>query len=336
MTDPVLVEVLRGERVESAHRGAFAVVDADGIIVASRGEVLHPVFPRSAVKALQALPLVESGAADGFGDAELALACSSHSGEPAHAAAAARILARAGLGEADLECGVHWPMSAKAAQDLATAGGRPTQLHNNCSGKHSGFLCLACKEGWDTAGYVEADHPVQHAVRDALAMMTGESLGEDVRGTDGCSIPTFAVPLRSLALAFAKFGSDTGLPPERAKAAARLRAACAAEPFFVAGTERFDTEVMRLFGASVFLKTGAEGVYCCAIPALGLGIALKVDDGAGRAAEVAMAELLAAFLPMTVEQALDLERFRSPPLVNWRGTEVGRLRAVHGLAAARG
>lgn len=329
----MLVEVLRGERVESAHRGAFAVVDADGILVASRGDVLRPVYPRSAVKALQALPLVESGAADAFSDAELALACASHSGEPAHVAAAERILARVGLGEKDLECGVHWPSSAAATHTLSAKGGHPTQLHNNCSGKHSGFLCLACGRGWPTQGYVLPGHPVQQAVRAALSAMTGESLGPDVRGIDGCSIPTYAIPLRSLALAFAKFGSGEHLGPERKAAAARIKRAVVAEPFFVAGTGKFDTEVMRLFGTDVFVKTGAEGVYCGALPSLGLGIALKVDDGAGRAAEVAMAELIAGFLTMTEEQAMGFRRFRNPVLSNWRAIEVGRLRPTDVLTA---
>lgn len=335
MSNPVLVEVLRAGRVESAHRGAFAVVDADGIVVAHRGDVMRPVYPRSAVKALQALPLVESGAADAFSDAELALACSSHSGEPEHVAVAAGMLGGRGLGETDLACGAHWPMSAAASHELAARGGRPTQLHNNCSGKHAGFLCLACHQGWETDGYVDAGHPVQEAVRDALSAMTGESLGADVRGIDGCSIPSYATPLRSLALAFARFGSGAHLEPARGAAAARIKAACTAAPFHVAGTGRFDTEILTMLGENVFLKTGAEGVYCCAVPALGLGIAVKMDDGAGRAAEVVVAALLAGFLPMAEAQAERLRPFREPTLVNWRGVEVGQLRASDVFPVAR-
>lgn len=334
MSDPILVEVLRAGRVESFHRGAFAIVDADGIVVAHRGDVMRPVYPRSAVKALQALPLVESGAADRFGDAELALACASHSGEPEHVAVAAGMLRDRGLEDAHLACGAHWPMSTAASHDLAARGGRPMQLHNNCSGKHAGFLCLACHQGWETEGYVRPDHPVQEAVRDALSAMTGESLGADVRGIDGCSIPTYATPLRSLALAFARFGSGAHLEPTRVAAATRIRAACTAAPFYVAGTGRFDTAILTLFGDAVFLKTGAEGVYCCAVPALGLGIAIKMDDGAGRAAEVVVAELLAGFLPMTEEQAAALQPHRTPILTNWQGTEIGQLRASDVFAAA--
>jgi L-asparaginase II len=149
LTDPILVEVLRGDSVECVHRGALVVLDAAGRVVFSVGDIEQAIYPRSAIKALQALPLVESGAADryGFGHAELALACSSHSGEPRHAETAAAMLAKAGLTEATLECGAHWPSGASATQGLARSGGKPSALHNNCSGKHSGFVCFACQRG---------------------------------------------------------------------------------------------------------------------------------------------------------------------------------------------
>src|SRR4051812_456707 len=316
MSNPVLVEVVRGALIESRHRGAMAVVDADGATVLALGDVARPVYPRSAVKAIQALPLVESGAADknGFGDRELALACASHGGEPAHVEVASRMLARAGLDVAALECGAHWPSHQDSSRALARSGGAPSALHNNCSGKHAGFICVACAAGVEYRGYVKAAHPVQREIRATIESLTGTSLGEDVCGIDGCSIPTWAVPLNRLAHAFAKFGSAYGLPPERAKAAARLRAACAAEPYFVAGTGRFCTEVMKLFGARVLVKTGAEGVYCGALPEQGIGIALKCDDGATRAAEVAMATTIARFLPLSETERAALDRFLRPTL----------------------
>jgi L-asparaginase II len=332
MSNPVLVEVIRGPLVESRHRGAVAVLDAEGRTVISVGDVAAPVFPRSAIKALQGLPLVESGAAEryGFGDEALALACASHSGEPAHVAGVEQMLAQAGLSPAALRCGVHWPMAQTAAAAVARAGG-PSALHNNCSGKHAGFLCLACATGADTADYFRPDHPVQGYVRAVLEDFTGAALGERVCAIDGCSVPTWAVPLDRLAHGFAKFGSGHGLTPERARAAARLREACARQPWFVAGTGRFCTEVMQHFGRRVFVKTGAEGVYCGALPEQGLGIAIKCDDGAGRAAQAIMAKLIARFLPLDAADRAALEPLVRPVLHNWNGFEVGAIRTTDAL-----
>jgi L-asparaginase II len=335
MSNPVLVEVVRGALVESRHRGSVAVVDADGATVLALGDVARPVYPRSAVKPLQALPLVESGAADryGFGDQEIALACASHGGEPAHVAVASRMLARAGLDVGALECGAHWPSHQASTQALARSGAAPIALHNNCSGKHSGFLCVACAAGVDHRGYVKAEHFVQREVRAALESLTGTGLSADICGIDGCSIPTWAVPLTALAHAFARFGSGSGLSQMRAKSAARIRAACAAQPYYVAGTGRFCTDIMKLFGARVLVKTGAEGVFCGALPEEGIGIALKCDDGASRAAEVAMAAMIARFLPMSDEERGGLERFLRPTVRNWNGIEVGGLRAAEELSS---
>jgi L-asparaginase II len=333
MSNPVLVEVLRGARVESWHRGAIAVADADGRLVRSLGDTERPVYPRSAIKALQALVLIESGAADryGLGPQELALACASHGGEPAHVATARRMLALAGLDPSALQCGAHWPLHQPSAQALAREGGTATALHNNCSGKHAGFLCAACALGADRARYIEPDHPVQRAVKATLESLTGSAIGEENRAIDGCSVPTWAVPLKALALAFARFGTGRGLAPERAKAAARLRAACAEHPWHVAGTGRFCTEIMQRFGARVFVKTGAEGMFCGALPEQGLGIAMKCDDGAGRAGEVMMAATLSHLLDAEADRAA-LAPFVRPTLRNWNGIVVGALRPAEALA----
>ncbi len=330
MSNPVVDEVLRGERVESAHRGAGAVVDADGRIAFTFGDIDRPVYPRSAVKALQALPLIESGAADRLGltDAEIALACASHSGEEMHVALVSAMLAKAGRDASALECGAHWPLGETAARALARSGQTPAALHNNCSGKHAGFVCLACADGIDPKGYVSPEHPVQRAVTEALADVTCAGLGEENRAIDGCSIPAYAIPLRALAHGFARFATGRGLEPERARAAARIRAAVAAHPAIVAGRGRFDTEVMTLVGARAFTKTGAEGVFCAALPELGLGLAVKADDGARRAAEVMIAALLARFGGFG--DALD--RFAAPKLFNWNGLAVGALRPAGPLA----
>jgi L-asparaginase II len=332
MSNPVVVEVLRGTLVESRHRGAVAVSDADGATVLAIGDVATPIFPRSAVKTLQAIPLVESGAAAayGFGDEELALACASHSGEPGHVAVVERMVAKAGLDAAALCCGVHWPMSQAAAFALAKTSA-PSALHNNCSGKHAGFLCDACAMCVDHVGYWRPEHPVQCEVRGVLEDFTGVALSDDCRAVDGCSVPTWAIPLQNLAHAFAKFGTGHGLSPERARAAARLRAACAQKPWHVAGTGRFCTEIMELFGARVFVKTGAEGVYCGALPELGFGIALKCDDGTGRAAQAIMAALIARLLPLEEAERAALMRFTRPTLRNWNDIEVGALRVTEAI-----
>ncbi|GGK54530.1 asparaginase [Salinarimonas ramus] len=335
MNNPVLVEVTRGALVESRHRGAVAVVDSEGTAVLTVGDVDEPVFPRSAVKAIQALPLVASGAADAYGltDAELALACASHSGEPAHVEAAAAMLAKAGRGEGTLECGCHWPLDQKVARALAESGAKPGALHNNCSGKHAGFVCLACASDVDPAGYVRPEHAVMETVRAALEEVTGATHTQDHRGIDGCSIPTYAIPLPALAYGFAKFGSGLHLSEAYSAAAARIRKAVAANPFMVAGTGRFDTRVMECLGPRVFLKTGAEGVYCASFPELGLGVALKCDDGATRASEAMMAAIIRRFLDLDDKERCLVDAVADATLKNWEGVEVGAVRAVGPLSA---
>jgi L-asparaginase II len=329
MSNPVLVEVLRGPIVESRHAGAVAVCDPEGRFVLSIGEVERPVYPRSAVKAFQALPLIESGAADRYGltESELALAIASHGGEPTHVAAAESMLAKAGRDVLALECGVHVPSHRRSAEELVRLGLKPSPLHNNCSGKHAGFICVACASGRDPHGYVAQSHPIMREVMGAVADMAGASLSADHIGTDGCSIPTQAAPLASVARGFARFGTGQHLEPERAKAAARLRAAAAAHPFMVAGSGRFCTGVMEILGARVFVKTGAEGVFCASFPELGYGVALKCDDGATRAAETMMAALIRMLLPLSEPEREALRRYTHPVIRNWNGVETGSMRA---------
>lgn len=331
--NPILIEVLRGNAVESRHAGALAIVDASGRVHTALGDIERPIFPRSAVKLLQALPLVASGAADAFGlsDAELALACASHSGEPAHVATASGVLAKLGLDENALECGTQWPGREPVLRGMLARGEQATPLHNNCSGKHGGFVCIAClmarSSGADPAafarGYVGAEHPVMREVSAALSAATGVDVEQAPRGIDGCSIPTFALPLRALALAFARCATGQRLSEGHALAAQRLRRAVAAEPFMVGGTDRFDTRVMHALGEALFCKVGAEGVYCAALPGLGLGLALKIDDGAVRAAEAAMAAAAQALLRTDDEL---LRGYSHLALRNWRGIDVGALR----------
>ena len=329
MANPVLVEVMRGAIVESRHRGTVAVVDDAGRTVLALGAVDHPVYPRSAVKALQALPLIESGAADrfGLGDDEIALACASHAGSPAHVAAATSMLAKAGREPQTLECGAHWPNGVEDARALAASGKSPSALHNNCSGKHAGFVCVACARGVDPTGYVRPEHPVQREIRTVFEEMTGRAIDARTCGTDGCSIPTYPMAPLALAAAFARFGTGAGLGAARARAAQRIRRAVAAHPLMVSGRGRFDTVVMSRLGERLFCKIGAEGMYCAAMPELGLGVAIKIDDGAARAAEAAMGAVARRFLALSAEDDAALAQVFAPELRNWNGIRVGEVRA---------
>lgn len=335
MANPVLVEVTRGDLVESRHRGMVVAIDGDGKVVFSQGDIEAGVFPRSACKAMQGLPLVESGAADayGFGNRELALACSSHNGEPEHAALAGAMLAAAGVDESVLECGAHWSFEQPVLIGQARGLDHPTALHNNCSGKHAGFVCAACHTGKDLKGYVRYEHPVQAELRGVMESLTGAALATDNCGVDGCSIPTYAVPLKGLAHGFAKMATGSGLAPERAKASRRLIEACMAEPFYVAGTKRACTRLMQTAPGRIFAKTGAEGVFCAAIPEKGIAIALKCEDGTTRAAESMVAATLARFFTdePALHAALIAQANRS--MSNWNGIHVGDIRVTEAFAA---
>ena len=330
MHNPVTVEVTRGNLTESRHRGMAVVVDGDGEIVFSAGDIEGGVFPRSACKAMQALPLMESGAADafGFGDKELALACSSHSGEDAHAALAASMLARAGRDESALECDAHWSSDQKTIIHQAKTLDKPSALHNNCSGKHSGFICACCHTGTDVEGYVGYDHPLQQEIRGTMESLTGAAMGQDNCGVDGCSIPTYAIPLKSLAHGFAKMATGQGLEAVRAKASRRLIDACMAQPFYVAGTGRACTRLMEIALGQIFAKTGAEGVFVAALPQQGIAMAVKCEDGATRAAEAMIAALLARYFEEGSTEQQTLLGMANRSMKNWNGIHVGDVRVT--------
>ncbi len=324
-SDPVAVLVWRGERIESRHRVAHAVVDRSGRLLASGGDVQRSVYPRSAIKPLQALALVTSGAADRFAVSgqELALACASHGGEPFHVRLVRAWLKRLRLDESALACGTHPPLHGPSAARLVRRGASPSPLHNNCSGKHLGMLTLALHIGAPTAGYARPEHPVQRRIAALLVEMTGL---DDLPGpaTDGCSVPTWPLPLAALATAFARFANPTGLPPEIRAACERVRAAMLAHPELVAGTGRPCTAIMRA-APEILVKTGAEGVYAAALPEQGIGIALKVEDGAGRASPVALLALLDWLGALDENAHLALTHIARPALRNHAGLEVGRI-----------
>ena len=328
--NPILVEATRGDMVESRHRAAVAVVDGDGTVVLQAGEIERLVYARSAIKPLQALALVESGAAEAFGlgDAELSLACASHNGEPRHAETVAAWLERISCSAADLECGAHLPYHQPSLEALLRSGQEATALHNNCSGKHSGFLSVARHLGYPTEGYIRFEHPVQQMVLGILETLSGLDLSAAPRGIDGCGIPVLGMPLGNLALAMARFADPSNQPEGRQAACARLHAALAAEPFMIAGSGRFCTRVIEATAGRALVKTGAEGVYCGALPEQGLGFALKVDDGAGRAAEVICGRVLRRLGVIDEAQTAALAGAFQPSLLNRAGTTVGELRTA--------
>jgi L-asparaginase II len=333
--NPILVEQTRGEYVENRYRGAFVIADAEGNVIAAGGDIARPVFPRSAIKSMQALAMVSSGALDRFAlsDEQLALACASHHGEQVHVTKVAGFLTHLGLSSQDLECGTHPPTNGKARETLRAAGMQPTALHNNCSGKHSGMLSVAQALGVDPAGYVEREHPVQVAVRAAIEAVIGTPLSVDLCGRDGCSIPTWAAPLKSFAQGFAKMATGQGLSPELRTAARRIFDAATANPLLVAGTGHFDTLVMEAFRGRVMQKGGAEGVQCGAIRDKGWGYAVKCDDGNMQASVVMIANLLLRFASPDEAQADLLGTFARQVVENVRGFEVGEMRATGEIAA---
>lgn len=322
MTNPVIVDVVRGALVESRHRGAYVICDAKGSIVSQLGDIESPIYPRSAIKAFQCLPLIESGAADRFGlsDDEICLCCASHNGEAEHVRVARAILLKAGVDEVCLECGVHWPSSRDAAYALVREGKPALQVHNNCSGKHAGMLAMAKHLKVEAKGYVGAGHAVQQGVADALGRYCEVDVSLIPMGIDGCSVPTWAMPLRNLAKGFAKLSGDA--------AGQRIGRAVRGNPFLISGTGGFDTMIMTAV-SRLFVKYGAEAVYCGFVAHAGLGFALKIDDGGKRAAEIAIAAALLKLDVWTADEREALHSFTTEVQKNWRRIEVGEIRAVN-------
>jgi L-asparaginase II len=327
MTNPILIELTRGPLIESAHTGALVVARSNGETILTLGDVIRPVYPRSAIKAFQVIPVFETGAVDAleFTDADIALACASHAGTPAHTQQAASILARARMTEAALGCGVHVPSNGDAANQLVREGIKASQLHNNCSGKHAAMVGTCAHCGDDVGGYTDISHPHQQRIARVLADMIGDGFDARRFGIDGCSAPNWAIPLKDLARGFARLATGDNLASDRAGIGRRIMQACWAAPEMVAGPGRLDTNVMKALPRQVFLKTGAEGVYCGAFPELGVGFALKIDDGNARASTAVTEWLIQHFVPNTPSfDALG-------PIKNWQGTHVGDIRAAGAL-----
>ncbi|MEO0650201.1 MAG: asparaginase [Planctomycetota bacterium] len=330
-TDPVVVRVWRSGEVESVHRGAWARVGVDGELLEGRGDARRPHFARSTIKSLQALPLIESGAAERFrlSEEELALALSSHNAEAIHTDRVRALLGRLGLDVDHLLCGPQ-PHRVPELRAAAQREGRPASpLDNNCSGKHAGFLALARHLDADPATYLEPDAPVQHAVRQAVAEMCGVEASRLEHGVDGCSAPTFRLSVQELAAGFARVGTPDGLAPERAAACRRMTAAVAAHPALIAGEyKRLCTDLARVTGGRLFPKIGAEGLYCVAHVERGEAFAIKLEDGQARGLHAATVGLLGRFGWLTEDELEALARWRPGIDRNWAGREVGRLEVV--------
>lgn len=330
MTEPVpMAEIWRGDLLESLHLGHAVICDADGGILRAWGDPGAVIYPRSSCKMIQALPLVTSGAAAkyGLGSEQLALACASHNGAAIHTDRVSAWMDQLGLGDADFRCGPQEPADLPARDALIRAHQSPCQVHNNCSGKHAGFLTLAAHMG---AGpeYVEIDHPVQQAALAAFEDVTGED--SPGYGIDGCSAPNFATTLHGLARAMARFASAHDRSDRTSAAAAQLTEAMIAHPDLVAGEGRACTALMRAMEGRAAVKTGAEAVFTAILPEKRLGIAVKITDGATRASECAITAILVGL--GVIDPAGPAARtYMNAPLLNRRGVNCGSIRPAAAL-----
>jgi L-asparaginase II len=333
-----LVEVRRGQITESRHRGHVVAMDAEGKVVARLGQPEVTTYLRSSAKPFQAIPLVASGAADRFGftEKEIAIVCASHNGEAIHTETVARMLDKIGLDASALKCGVHEPFSTEVAAELRAQGLRPTVLHNNCSGKHTGMLALALYLGAPIETYDCMDNPVQQLILRSVSDFSGQPVAEIQLGVDGCGAPVFGVPVTMMALMYARLVAQPEgfCDPASREAARRISRAMTTHPEIVGGrAERLDTKVMLAGGGRVVSKVGAEGVYTAGVFASekwprGLGIAIKIEDGEDRRARpTVVIETLRQLAILEPEAIAELEPYSSFPVRNHRGDRVGEVRA---------
>jgi L-asparaginase II len=340
--EPVF-ELSRAGHLESLHWGSIAVVDNQGNLVASLGDVDFPIFPRSSVKPFQAMPLILSGVEKKYqlNQSEIALICASHAGTNAHITAAESILAKIGLSEADLLCGSHAPYDQESATELIKAGRLSGILHHNCSGKHCGMLASAKQNGWDTGTYTAVDHPVQMAAKQTFAQWAGMNADDLIVGIDGCSAANFAAPLHNTARAYAALMDPRQMKQEQIQAADIIRSAMLAFPEMVGGPQQFDTQLMQATNIDLISKTGAEGFQAIGIPAnaLGkgspaLGVALKIADGDGRnwASSAVSLEILDQLGLFSQAEKKSLDQFGPVrKLRNQAGLVIGRAQPVFEL-----
>jgi L-asparaginase II len=321
------VVATRGGAVESHHRVHAAVVDAHDVLMAGAGQADRLTHWRSCAKPFQVMPLLESGGFDElqWGDDELALACASHGGEPEHVAIAQRMLSAIGLEEGDLACGPHEPLSNRGAKLLRDAGDRPTRLHNNCSGKHAAMLASAKTSGYEMFGYERSGHDVQRCCLESVAKWTGMATDHIGQAVDGCGVVEFALPLEQMARAYSRLACASS---NGAGAAKRIVGAMKTRPFLVGGTDRFDSILIEESDGRIVAKIGAEGVHCAAVLDQGIGVAVKVEDGAQRAQFPALIRALQLLDALPAQLSPRLDEFLSRQLRNTRGETVGEIRPL--------
>lgn len=327
--NPIIVNITRGSCIESYHRAHAIVVDSSGCIAARWGNPNLEIFPRSAIKPLQAISLLETGAAEHFkfSDSEIALVCSSHSGEAQHITLIQALLSRIGCFESNLQCGPHWPMDIESSNVMLQSGIIPSRVHNNCSGKHAGFLATASYLNESLENYVAQNHPVQTRVYRTLCEMGGCELSQTSRGVDGCGIPVYGMPLVSMALGLARIADPSGLSKSRQAAAKKIFVAMANNSVLIAGTGRFDTIAVTSGCGAFVCKGGAEGVHGASIAKSGLGIAVKVEDGGTRASEVAIAAILKFLSAFDPDVSIKLGNYLKLPIKNTINEVVGYISA---------
>jgi len=331
-----MVEITRGPLVESIHRGDMAVVNPSGELLYYLGDPNKVTYMRSSAKPIQALAVIESGAADcfGFSDRELAVMCASHSAEKIHVDTVLSILDKIGLDETALGCGSHLPIHEESRNTLIRGGSDPTQVHSNCSGKHSGMLAVCVQNGWPLDDYYQPDHPLQRLLLENMEGMSDVPVRDIAIGVDGCGVAVWGVPIRAMALSFARLVDPSGLPPIRQRAVRRIVAAIKKHPEMIAGTDRFCTALVRATRPDVVAKSGAEGVYCLGHNAGRVGLALKVEDGNGRATAPAAVEALNQLGLLKPAEAEKLQAYHYPENTNVRGEVVGEVRPAFELKKA--
>lgn len=332
MDNPVLVRTVRGGVPDTFHRGCFAVVEK-GRVVRSAGDIERPIHLRSSAKPLQALAVVAEGAADAFGlnDKEIAVMCGSHGGEPEHVETVRSILARAGLDESRLQCGVHPPAHEASRNALIRAGAKFAEIHNNCSGKHAGMLALARHLGAPVETYRELSHPVQQAILKTLGIMADLPTGKITTGPDGCGVPSFAMPVKNMALSMARMTNPDGLPPGIGAACKRVIAAALKHPLMIGGHERFCTDLNQAAGGKLLEKAGANGVFVLGLPGRDMGVALRTDDGQNEMFTAFLIHLLRSLGILTDAEVKALDRWSTTKVLNARKEEAARMEFVEGI-----
>lgn len=330
--NPLIVEVTRGGMVESRHRVHALVMDAKGAVLHGWGDPDMLIYPRSAIKPMQALPFIETGAADAVSASteDVSFACASHNGEWHHANHANTWLERLGLNHESLECIGHYSHEEQTLHEQLSGHERITNAHNNCSGKHCGFLTTAQHLGEPLENYISADHPVQQRLIQVLSELGGYDLSKGPTGIDGCGIPVVGMPLSALALAAARMAAPEGLGEQRKTASQRITSAMMAHPYEVAGQNRFDTNMMTAGKGAFATKTGAEGVHVGIFLKSGYGIAVKCEDGTKRATDVATGNILKLLGGLDEEGQAAVSHHLVTPLKNAAGLHVGDIRMIDG------